>query len=206
MVLVHYGPFPQDINQWSWHQIMLISLFPTPFDHFHFHPTLELKSRVILRSCHTNKYWKISEMYKMMIQMKVMVVIIVCMNTTIHFSSSSWSAEIVVTVFIFYLFWFLFPAGIFLRLLFCLVPWTMRIMISKGQDTYICKYLIVNKTQFSWSRRFGCTVLSGKENISQFVWFLLSYLETSSQSSVDAIEHCWIANSWIAKITNTASQ
>ena len=31
---------------------MLISLFPTPFDHFHFHPTLELKSRVILRSCH----------------------------------------------------------------------------------------------------------------------------------------------------------
>ena len=32
---------------------MLISLFPTPFDHFHFHPTLELKSRVILRRlCH----------------------------------------------------------------------------------------------------------------------------------------------------------
>ena len=31
------------------HQIMLISLFPTPFDHFH--PLLELKSRVILKSC-----------------------------------------------------------------------------------------------------------------------------------------------------------
>ena len=24
------------------HQIMLISLFPAPFDHFHFHPTLGL--------------------------------------------------------------------------------------------------------------------------------------------------------------------
>ena len=32
-------------------------------------------------------------------------------------------------------------------------------------------------------------------------WF---YKKTSSQSSVDVIEHCWIANSWIAQITNTA--
>ena len=31
------------------------------------------------------------------------------------------------------------------------------------------------------------------------IWFI-----TSSQSSIDAIEHFWIANSWIAKITNTA--
>ena len=27
------------------HQIMLVSLFMTSFDHFHFHPTLALKSR-----------------------------------------------------------------------------------------------------------------------------------------------------------------
>ena len=32
--------------------LRLISLFLTTFDHFHFHPTLELKSSVILRSCH----------------------------------------------------------------------------------------------------------------------------------------------------------
>ena len=59
IVLVGFGPFPQRINWKSvklavWavslnflfdftlfvidiHQIMLISLFPTPFDHFHFH-------------------------------------------------------------------------------------------------------------------------------------------------------------------------
>ena len=30
------------------HQIMLISLFPTPFDHFHFHPTLGLDPALIL--------------------------------------------------------------------------------------------------------------------------------------------------------------
>ena len=28
--------------------IMLISLFPTPFDHFHFHPTLGLDPALIL--------------------------------------------------------------------------------------------------------------------------------------------------------------
>ena len=59
IVLVHWGPFPQEIYGKSVmlavsavslnflfdfilfvidiHQIMLISLFPTPFDHFHFH-------------------------------------------------------------------------------------------------------------------------------------------------------------------------
>ena len=64
-VLVHYGSFSQEINGKSakfavWavsliflfdftlfvidiHQIMLISPFPTPFDHFYFHPTLGLK-------------------------------------------------------------------------------------------------------------------------------------------------------------------
>ena len=30
------------------HHIMLISLFPTPFDHFHFHPTLGLDPALIL--------------------------------------------------------------------------------------------------------------------------------------------------------------
>ena len=30
------------------HQIMLISLFPTPFDHFDFHPTLGLDHALIL--------------------------------------------------------------------------------------------------------------------------------------------------------------
>ena len=58
-------------NQWNWpfelfqyffckilhfvidmHQIMLISLFPTPFDHFYFHPTLGLKWTHKLRLCH----------------------------------------------------------------------------------------------------------------------------------------------------------
>ena len=70
IVLVHYGPFPQEINGKSvnlavWavsviflfdftlfvidiHHIMLISLFPTPFDHFHFHPTLGLDPALIL--------------------------------------------------------------------------------------------------------------------------------------------------------------
>ena len=30
------------------HHIMLISLFPAPFDHFHFHPTLGLDPALIL--------------------------------------------------------------------------------------------------------------------------------------------------------------
>ena len=30
------------------YHIMLISLFPTPFDHFHFHPTLGLDPALIL--------------------------------------------------------------------------------------------------------------------------------------------------------------
>ena len=30
------------------HHIVLISLFPTPFDHFHFHPTLGLDPALIL--------------------------------------------------------------------------------------------------------------------------------------------------------------
>ena len=34
------------------HQIMLISLFSTSFDHFHFHGFLKSKRTVILKSCH----------------------------------------------------------------------------------------------------------------------------------------------------------
>ena len=34
------------------HQIMLISLFPTPFDHFHFHSTLGLDPALTLTLCH----------------------------------------------------------------------------------------------------------------------------------------------------------
>ena len=33
------------------HHIMLISLFPTPFDHFQFHPTLGLDPALILTLC-----------------------------------------------------------------------------------------------------------------------------------------------------------
>ena len=69
-VLVHYGLFSKEINGKSvnlavWavsviflfdltlfvidiHLIMLISLFPTPYDHFHFHPTLGLDPALIL--------------------------------------------------------------------------------------------------------------------------------------------------------------
>ena len=44
------------MNQLFWHDFTLFVIniilpFPTPFDHFHFQPTLELKSRVMLRSC-----------------------------------------------------------------------------------------------------------------------------------------------------------
>ena len=34
------------------HHIMLISLFPAPFDHFHFHPTLGLDPALILALRH----------------------------------------------------------------------------------------------------------------------------------------------------------
>ena len=34
------------------HKIMLISLFSTSFDHFHFHGFLKSKRMVILKSCH----------------------------------------------------------------------------------------------------------------------------------------------------------
>ena len=34
------------------HQIMLISLFPTPFDHFHFHGSGGLVPKLILTPCH----------------------------------------------------------------------------------------------------------------------------------------------------------
>ena len=40
------------------------SLFLTQFDHFHFHPTLELKSRVILRSCLTNHHQTVVRIIK----------------------------------------------------------------------------------------------------------------------------------------------
>ena len=84
IVLVHNGPFPQKINGKSvnlavWavsviflfdftlfvidiHHIMLISLFPTPFDHFHFHPTLGLDPALILTLRHKGKmryFWTI---------------------------------------------------------------------------------------------------------------------------------------------------
>ena len=41
---------------------------------------------------------------------------------------------------------------------------------------------------------------------SSFFWWkqIFWWIKTSSQSSVDAIVYCWIANSWIARITNTA--
>ena len=35
------------------HQIRLISLFPTPFDHFHFHGSAGLVPKFILTPCHT---------------------------------------------------------------------------------------------------------------------------------------------------------
>ena len=38
-------------NEDTIHQIMFISPFPTPFDHFHFPPTLEPKPMDILKSC-----------------------------------------------------------------------------------------------------------------------------------------------------------
>ena len=41
--LFDFTLFVIDINH-----IMLISLFPTPFDHFHFHPTLGLDPALIL--------------------------------------------------------------------------------------------------------------------------------------------------------------
>ena len=40
------------------HQIMLISLYPTPFDHFHFHPTFGLGPDLILTVCHKQNTWK----------------------------------------------------------------------------------------------------------------------------------------------------
>ena len=72
--LVHYGPFPQEVNEKSvklavWavslnflhdftlfvvdiHQIRLISLFRHFSDHFHFHPILEQKRVIDLIPCH----------------------------------------------------------------------------------------------------------------------------------------------------------
>ena len=35
------------------HQIRLISLFPTPFDHFNFHGSAGLVPKLILTPCHT---------------------------------------------------------------------------------------------------------------------------------------------------------
>ena len=74
IVLVHYGPFPQEVNEKSvklavWavslnflhdftlfvvdiHQIRLISLFRHFSDHFHFHPILEQKRVIDLNPCH----------------------------------------------------------------------------------------------------------------------------------------------------------
>ena len=46
------------------HQNVSQSLFLTPFDHFHFHPTLEPKSRVILRSCLTNHHHPVVRIIK----------------------------------------------------------------------------------------------------------------------------------------------
>ena len=74
IVLVHFGPFPQEVNEKSvklavWavslnflhdftlfvvdiHQIRLISLFRHFSDHFHFHPILEQKRVIDLNPCH----------------------------------------------------------------------------------------------------------------------------------------------------------
>ena len=50
-VIVHdFTLFVVDI-----HQIRLISLFPTPFDHFHFHGSAGLVPKFILTPCHKHQ-------------------------------------------------------------------------------------------------------------------------------------------------------
>ena len=48
----HY--FKGDAN-FDIHQIRLISLFPTPFDHFHFHGSAGLVPKFILTPCHKHQ-------------------------------------------------------------------------------------------------------------------------------------------------------
>ena len=83
IVLVHFGRFPQEVNEKSvklavWavslnflhdftlfvvdiHQIRLISLFRHLSDHFHFHPTLEQKRAIDLRPCRIKLSYKCFE-------------------------------------------------------------------------------------------------------------------------------------------------
>ena len=45
------------------HQIMLISLFSTSFDHFHYHGFLKSKRMVILKSCHIYSHLTITAVF-----------------------------------------------------------------------------------------------------------------------------------------------
>ena len=49
---VYFTSREDDCKATDIHQIMLISLFPTPFDHIHFHGSAGLVPQLILTPCH----------------------------------------------------------------------------------------------------------------------------------------------------------